>query len=398
MSLLASLATPLQPGGMASFNHNDGFLEALLRGYKSGFLTDDEYGHLSRCHTMEDVKMNLNETDYASYFLDEPSPLTPHRLHDRCLDKLVEEFQYIKSQSVEPLSSFLDFVSYEYMIDNVMTLLKGTMQSTDININDLIEQCHPLGMFKESTMRAVGAFENSEQGYKELYQTVLVDTPVGTYFQQFLQEHEERCADDEVVRNLLNEVPLPVLENSVMKLYLQDFYSFCEDLGGETAEVMCQLLGARADSIAINIVANSITSPLNEVQAEDDRQALFPGVGTLYPFSTGSKAAGTLTKAHDDGDLRAALEPFPHYANVLREVDENPSKSIDDCFYARAVRLMEVSFLGQFHYGIFYSYVKLKEQEIRNLVWISECIIQDRKDKIDKYIPVFGRDLFNRAP
>jgi V-type H+-transporting ATPase subunit d len=179
-----------------------------------------------------------------------------------------------------------------------------------------------------------------------------------------------------------------------MKLYLQDFYSFCMDLGGESAEQMAMLLSARADSIAINIVVNSLSSPLNEVQAEEDRRALFPCFGTLYPFSTGSKAPGTLTKAHSDLDIKAALEPFPMYAVVLKEAEENPSKSIDDCFYARAVRLMEVSFMGQFHYGIFYSYVKLKEQEIRNLVWISECIIQGRKDKIDKYVPIFGRDLF----
>ncbi len=92
-------------------------------------------------------------------------------MHERALDKLVHEFKYIRSQAVEPLATFLDFITYEYMIDNVMTLLKGTMSSSEININDLIAQCHPLGMFKESTMRAVAAFENSERGYKDLYQT-----------------------------------------------------------------------------------------------------------------------------------------------------------------------------------------------------------------------------------
>ena len=40
--------------------------------------------------------------------------------------------------------------------------------------------------------------------------------------------------------------------------------------------------------------------------------------------------------------------------------------------------------------GIGDSYFKLKEQEIRNLVWISECILQKRKDQINNFIPLFS--------
>lgn len=40
-------------GDMNTFNMQHGYSEALVRGYKSGFLTENEYRHISQCETLE---------------------------------------------------------------------------------------------------------------------------------------------------------------------------------------------------------------------------------------------------------------------------------------------------------------------------------------------------------
>ena len=176
------------------------------------------------------------------------------------LKKLVVEFKYLRTQTVEPLSTFLDFITYEYMIDNVMLLLKGALSGRDIN--ELLEQCHPLGMFKESTMRSIPTFENSSRGYADLYQTVLVDTPVGPYFAQFLKDSADNRSGD--TRNVLEEVEIEIIKSSLIKYWIEDFYKTVMALGGDTAEIMGELLKVRADTNAINITLNSFGTPLNE--------------------------------------------------------------------------------------------------------------------------------------
>jgi V-type H+-transporting ATPase subunit d len=336
--------------------------------------------------------MNLQETDYGSAIANDPT-LSPNLVESRAVTKLVSEFNYLRAQAVGPLAQFLEYITYEYMIENVMLLLRGTLSGR--NVNDLMQQCHPLGMFKESTMRSIPSFEATPRGYAELYETVLVDTPVGPYFQLYLDESQKTFGTASDMRNILEEVQIEILKHSLMKLYLEDFYGFCERLGGESAEVMCGLLRARADRAAINITLNSFGTPLNDpALRETQRKRLYPSIGEMYPAGT-----ELLARVDDDTKLAEALTSFSEYRSIFEKFSSmSPDEfSVDDEFYKKEVRLYELAFESQMHLGVFYAYVKLKEQEIRNLVWITECILQRRKDQINNFTPVFSKSSDWRA-
>jgi len=177
----------------------------------------------------------------------------------------------------------------------------------------------------------------------------------------------------------------------VTRYWIEDFHKFVTALGGETADLMGDILAVRADTNAINITLNSFGTTLNEpAMRGSDRKALYPAVGYLYPVGT-----SMLADVSDEESLGRVLELFPQYAGIWSvHVNGDGVKSIDDAFYERDVHMLELAFEGQMHFACFYAYVKLKEQEIRNLVWITECILQQQKDEVNKFVPVFS----NQAP
>jgi len=324
--------------------------------------------------------MALADTDYGTFLQNDASPLSPSTIRDRALEKLSAEFQYLRSEASHELGRFLDYISIDYQIDSLMLILKATLNNPNVNITALVDQAHPLGQFKPSTLKAICAFDNSPKGYADLYQTVIIDTPIGPYFQQFLKDEADRSASVGDVRNILEEMPTTKLENTLRKLYLEDFASFCDALGGETATLMGDLLKARADAMTINIALNSFGTTLNEVSMRADRKLLYPSIGFLYPEGT-----NRLAVVGSEEELVEALKPFKAYSDVLNKYVSGET-TVDDAFYAREVMLCELAFEGQFNYACFYCYVRLREQEIRNLVWACETIVQKQKSKMNQHV------------
>ena len=189
----------------------------------------------------------------------------------------------------------------------------------------------------------------------------------------------------------LDELNIELIRNTVYKAYLEDFYNFCTNLGSPTSDVMHKILAFEADRRTVNITINSFGTELSK----ESRAKLFPCIGRLWP-----EGNNQLAKADDIDQVRQACENVSEYRSFFADSNSAPSQGngfdtlaaaahLEDHFFHMEVHLNKQAFLQQFQYGVFYSYMKLKEQEIRNVTWVAECIAQDAKDRIQDIIPIF---------
>ena len=55
--------------------------------------------------------MQLSTTDYGNFLANEPLPLTTSVIADKATQLLVEQFNYMRTNAVEPLRTFLDYMT-----------------------------------------------------------------------------------------------------------------------------------------------------------------------------------------------------------------------------------------------------------------------------------------------
>ena len=298
-----------------------------------------------------DVKLQLGPA-YGDFLASLPPNPTTSSLAAKTTDKLVAEFRYLQAQATGTLSKFMEYLTYGYMIDNVALLITGTLHERDTR--ELLERCHPLGWFE--TMPVLCVATNIE----ELYNSVLIETPLAPYFKGSLSSQD------------LDELNIEIVRNTLYKNYLEDFYNFVTehpDLAGTpTSEVMKETLEFEADRRAINITLNSFGTELGK----QDRRKLYPEFGKLYPEGT-----LMLSRADDVEGVALAVSGVGDYKGWFDQVgmgqgsggagnmsggSGGDGKSLEDFFYQKEMEISKLAFTRQFTHAVVYAWVKLREQ------------------------------------
>eukprot|EP01080_Neovahlkampfia_damariscottae_P006957 gene6957-11119_t len=336
------------------YNIDYGMMDGWCHGLKNGFLKKEDYFSFNQCSNLDEMKTNMISTDYGN-FLQNETNIRVDVIEEKATEFVAGIFNEFRFHATEPLATFLDFVTYPYMINNTLKMIQSVRSGK--SALETYYKLHPLGYY--SSIQSVSAVSSID----ELYSIVLVDSPIGKFFTKTVKQDFE-------------EFSMEFIKNLLYKNWIEAFYDYVQKLDDITRENMSRILEFEADQTVITITKNSFN--LKTELPPDEKLSLYPKIGQLTDYHV------ELSKAADEEKLKELLTPYPEYAEMFQKSTQG--EAITDLFAKRTVMLNKWSFDEQFHFGVFYSFLKLKEYEIKNLALVANCITLSTQEKINEKI------------
>lgn len=237
------------------------------------------------------------------------------------------------SQSVDPLSTFLRMLLHGYQIDNVVNIIEGVKNNVDIEV--LLKRADPLGAFPE--MKNIRMVEGDDYG--QLYETVLIDLPIGIYFRKLLAEVESADSAERIAQAMKDYRPEKI-KNLLKKIWISELSTYVNEyLNSSSQEILNDLLAFESDCQTIQIIYNTIGNQqlAGASTKYSERAQYISNIGYLHP-----DRSRLLAEADDLRKLKDAVAPYSVYKDLLDQIDDDgdagnelnsSKKSLDEVMY-----------------------------------------------------------------
>lgn len=82
---------------------------------------------MNKGRTPTDFRTQLSATDYGNFLSNESLPISTSTIADRATQVLVDQFNYLRSNAVAPLSKFFDYITYVFLLVSRLSSDGGTL-------------------------------------------------------------------------------------------------------------------------------------------------------------------------------------------------------------------------------------------------------------------------------
>jgi len=77
---------------------------------------------------IQDFRTQLSATDYGNFLANEPLPISTSTIADKATQILVDQFNYLRNNAVQPLANFLDYITCVFIVNYPTTMFLTTVQ------------------------------------------------------------------------------------------------------------------------------------------------------------------------------------------------------------------------------------------------------------------------------
>lgn len=322
------------------------YITSKIHGQILKILKDPDYNALQQCDTLEDVLVKLSSTPYNKY-LNERAFLSNKEFKLQLNKSIVKEIDQIYKTADKHLRHILDYFINSYKVQNFIFLLSS--KESDPCLEKSFHKIEEIGNFNELATLKFASDMN------EVYKFCVETTFLKKYYLKVKIEPEIRDNDFQRIQSLF------------YKFLLEEYYEDC-------SEYMKEILKCEGDRKIIEIVLNSLES-VDLVGKK--RERLFPNVCT---FDLGMK--NKLGACSSLDDLRGILAGHSRLRKIVGIEDDeiiNALQNIEMDVYWHAFKIYN-------DISCVYAYFRIKEQEIKNILWTVECISLKKKDFIKNII------------